>query len=309
MSPTAAAAPSAMLSDLKTTSLAILRAKPEIVEIGDPSIDDFGDPESRRWVKIPDVVAVSYDLRNSSHLGTGRHDSTTARIYEAAIEGAVSVLHDFGANFIDIQGDGGFGLFWGDLSYERAFCAAVTVRSFSKVLVDCLKAELSSADTLPETGFKVGMAADRLLVKTIGTPRDVSEQEAVWPGRAVNHAVKCAQSAQPNQIVVTDRVWDGLQNNDFVMYTCGCSGGAPGQIVDLWKPFHIEKITDDRYNQGFLLESSWCPKHGDEFCEKIMAGESKRDLNRERTEFDKARMAAEVERRRGNRPLWRRIFS
>lgn len=300
--------PSLLLDSLTESTRSILRTKPQVETIENPSIDDFGGPESRRWVKIPDVVAVSYDLRNSSQLGTGRHDSTTARIYEAAVEGAVSVLHEFGANFIDIQGDGGFGLFWGDLSYERAFCAAVTVRTFSSALLDCLKSELSSADSLPETGFKVGMAADRLLVKTIGTPRDVSEQEAVWPGRAVNHAVKCAQSAQANQIVVTDRVWDGLQNNDFVMYTCGCGGGAPGQIVDLWKPFHIEKITDGRYNEGFLLESTWCAKHGDEFCAKIMAGESKRDLNRERTEFDKARMAAAVDRRRGNRPLWRKIF-
>lgn len=296
--------PSELLATLATKTATILKTKPEVVELDDPSIDDFGGPDSKRWVKIPDVVAVAFDLRNSSRLGTGQHDSTTARIYEAAVEGAVQCMHDFGANFIDIQGDGGFALFWGELAYERAFCAAVTLRSFSEPLVEQIRAHVSSPDTLPdELGFKVGIAADRLLVKTIGTPRDVNEQEAVWPGRAVNHAVKCAQSVKAHQILVTDPVWDVLGDNDYIVFSCGCSGAISTDPSTLWTSTDIEHIHDEKYNHGYLLESAWCKKHGDQFCAQIMAGETVRDLDQENAEREKARL--DDLRKRGNR-AWRR---
>jgi class 3 adenylate cyclase len=70
--------------------------------------------EARKWIKIPDVVAVVADLRNSTQLGTDRWAASTASIYQAATGGVVEVLNQFQADFIQIQGDGAFGLFWGD---------------------------------------------------------------------------------------------------------------------------------------------------------------------------------------------------
>ncbi|MBK9697234.1 MAG: hypothetical protein IPO80_07505 [Propionibacteriaceae bacterium] len=229
-------------------------SSPTVLERSDPDLDDIKGAGSSTWLKIPEVVAVVADLRNCSQLGTGRHDVSTAKIYQSSVDGAVKVFHDFDANFIDIQGDGGFGLFWGDSAYERAFCAAVTVRSFSALLVKQLETKYGGSGSFPETGFKVGMASDRVLVKTIGTPRDVAEQEAVWPGRTVNHAVKCAQSAARHQIVTTERVWNHFKENDFVTTSCGCSNGVPGSdVTDLWKEFEIEHIHDEDYRHGYML--------------------------------------------------------
>lgn len=269
-----------LLSNLDDGVREVLASNPSVLERSDPSLDDIKGAGSSTWLKIPEVVAVVADLRNSSQLGTGRHDVSTAKIYQSSVDGAVKVFHDFEANFIDIQGDGGFGLFWGESAFERAFCAAVTVRSFSSLLVKQLESKFgTSGSSFPETGYKVGMAADRVLVKTIGTPRDVAEQEAVWPGRTVNHAVKCAQSAARHQIVVTESVWNHFKENDFVTTSCGCSDGVPGSAVtDLWKEFEIEHIHDEDYRHGYVLESAWCSNHGAEFCSAILAGETTREI-------------------------------
>lgn len=270
-----------LLSALGEGTRKVLASNPTVEEVSDPAVDEIGGQESSTWLQIPDVVAVVADLRNSSQLGTGRHVKTTAKIYQAAVEGAVQCLHAFDAQFIDIQGDGGFGLFWGGGAYERAFCAAVTIRSYSKELVDQLTAN-DTTGTLPETGYKVGIAADRLLVKTIGTRRELTEQEAVWPGRALNHAVKCAQSAERHQIIVTERVFDHFKDNDYVTVTCGCSNGEPGDVADLWTQVTIDHIADEDRRDGYRLEAPWCSKHGADFCRAILNGETSRNLDQEK---------------------------
>ncbi len=69
---------------------------------------------------MPSLVAVFADLKNSTQLGTGKHAASTARIYQAATGGVVDVMEEFSADFMQIQGDGVFGLFWGDQRFERA---------------------------------------------------------------------------------------------------------------------------------------------------------------------------------------------
>lgn len=267
----------ALLHTLSTDVKATLESEIIVSTLDDPDLADVKGTGSRTWLKIPKVVAVVADLKNSSRLGTNKHDKSTARIYQAGVEGAVKALHEFGANFIDIQGDGGFGLFWGDLAFERAFCAAVTIRTFSDDFVKQLEsAHKNRSHVLPETGYKVGIAVDRLMVKTIGTRRDVCEQEAVWPGRPVNHAAKCAQSADRHQIIATGPFWDYFKNNDYVVFSCCCSTDA---VSSLWAPVTIEHIKDERYNDGYRLAAPWCVNCGPSFCDAIMAGLTVRDIN------------------------------
>ena len=232
---------------------------------------DIPSSSSDTWIKMPEVVAVVCDLKGSTHLGTGKHDKSTARIYKSSVEGAVSILHNFEANFIDIQGDGGFGLFWGDRSYERALCAGVTIRTFSDDLVQRLEKRWPDA---PETGYKVGIHAARTLVKRIGTRRVVSEQEAVWAGKPVNYAAKCAQSADRHQVVVTQAVWEKFKKNDYIAFSCDCNGGAS---ATLWADIRVDKLPEDDQD-AVVLNSGWCENCGPEFCDAIMAGETKRDI-------------------------------
>jgi len=251
-----------------------LNAVPVIDEETRPSVDDIPGQGANKWLKIAEVVAVVCDLKGSTQLGTGKHDSSTARIYKGAVEGAVNALHEFDADFIDIQGDGGFGLYWGDLAFERALCAGVTIRTFSAKLVERLVAKWP-ADKFPETGYKVGIASGRVLVKQIGTPRNPEEQEAVWAGKPVNFATKCAQSSDRHQVVVTGSVWDHFKTNDFVAYSCGCAGSP---AATLWHDFTIERLPEDEPERyGRVVRVPWCVNCGPKFCDAIRTGETARD--------------------------------
>lgn len=261
-----------LLEDLGSTVSETLKTLPEVTEKTDPSLDDIPGQGSSRWLKIPNIVAVFFDLKSSTRLGTGRHDTSTARLYKSAVESSVAILREFDGQFIDIQGDGGFGLYWGDQSYERALCAAVTIRTFSAEMVRQFEGKYSTGD-FPETGFKVGIACGRTLVKRLGTPRNVDEQEAVWAGHPVNYAAKAAQSADRHEVVITGSVWDHFEKNDYVSFSCGCSGEPSDGI---WKDHTIANVAGGE-QYGRRLTVPWCENCGPAFCDAIRNGRTKRD--------------------------------
>lgn len=264
-----------LLDELDDDVRWLLSAQVEVVERdGTFTADQILSSTSHKWMKLPEVVAVAFDLKSSTKLGLGRHDRSSARIYESGVGGAVKCLNRYGADFIDIQGDGGFGLFWGEKAYERALCSAITLKTFSVKFVERLVAQFG--DDLPDTGFKLGIHSGRTLVKRIGTLRKQEEQEAVWAGKAVNYAYKCAQSADAHVLVVTEKVFEKFKKNDFVVYSCGCADGAVPSN-DLWREATIEEKLPDDENTVFAVSSPWCANCGPGFAEAIMNGETKRD--------------------------------
>lgn len=248
-----------------------IEAGPEVLEVDLLDLAKLPKPDARKWVKQEGVVAVMCDLKGSTALGTGKHDRSTASIYEAATGGVVKVLHELGADFIAIQGDGAFGLFWGERPVERAMCAAITVRTFSEWhLTSRLEAKWPDG---PKTGFKVGVASGRVLVKLVGTLRTPDQQEPVWAGKPVNYAAKCAQQVDRHQVLITGPVWEAIKGIDFLAFTCGCSGSVPGTPDDsLWIEQRVEKLPDDE-PAGRLLKAAWCQTHGEPFMAAILAGE------------------------------------
>jgi class 3 adenylate cyclase len=243
-----------------------LRTPVEIV-----TCDEFPErlyAERRTWKRIEDVVAVVVDLTASTKLGVNRHAQTSARIYEAATGGAVKVMEAFDPSFVDIQGDGLFGLFHGDRHYERALCAGVSVKTFSEnSLVPAIEHRLSG--TVPKTGFKVGIAASTLLAKRVGV-RGTSEP--VWPGKAVNWATKCAQHADRHELVMTQKVWQKFEDNSYVTHSCGC--GSSGVPRLLWQVTENDRLPEGA-RECRLLSSKWCALHGEEFCNAILEGQSR----------------------------------
>lgn len=265
-----------LLEDVDDTTREEFASKPSVEEWDSDFVVADLPIEARRWIQIPDVVAVVADLKNSTHLGTGKHAASTASIYEAATGGTVNIYNRFGADFIAIQGDGAFGLFWGARRYERAVCAGITVKTFSaRHLVPRLEAKWPTHAEEHPSGFKVGVASGRVLVKRIGTPRNLSEQEPVWAGTSVNFATKAAQKAERHELIATGSVWDRIEKNDFLALTCPCSGGPS---ANLWGDVTIDKIPDTNPERvGRLLEATWCEIHGDEYVTAILSGSKKRD--------------------------------
>ncbi|MEA1263842.1 hypothetical protein MicroSTF_12445 [Microbacterium sp. STF-2] len=266
-----------------------LSSTPDVVVKSPDAFDVDKLPINKReWHRLDDVVAVAVDLKGSSKMSTGKHAASTASIYEASTDNAVRVLHDFEADFIQIQGDGAFGLFWGENRYERAICAAITVQTFSEYLTNKIADKWKGA---PATGYKVGVASGRVLAKRIGTPRNPAEQEPIWSGKPVNYAVKAAQTANAGELIVTGDVWDEIEDNDFLTASCGHSGGEPGAVAELWHNVSIENVPDDA-RDGRLLRSVWCEKCGADFCNAILAGETSREDAKAVAE--KSRQAAQL---------------
>jgi class 3 adenylate cyclase len=249
-----------------------LASTPEVIDVGD-NLDVTKLPvTARRWHKAKDVVTVVADLKNSTQLGTGKWAASTASIYQAATGNTVRIFDEFAANFLQIQGDGVIALFWGDRRYERALCAGITIKTFSTALVARLEARWPNLVGM--TGYKVGIASSRVLVKQVGTPRNPAQQEPVWAGKTVNYATKAAQGADRHELVVTGSVWDRIESNDYLALSCPCGGGPSSTI---WDDHVIERLPDDDPDRvGRVLTSKWCDVHGVEYCDAIMGGKKNR---------------------------------
>lgn len=261
-----------LLGDLDDAVRSELASTPEVVDKGD-DFDVEGLPIiARRWHKLADAVAVVADLKNSTKLGTGKWAASTASIYQASTGGVVKVFDQFDADFLAIQGDGAFALFWGHLRYERALCAGITIKTFSRDLLAQLETKWPG---LPDTGFKVGVASSRLLAKRVGTPRNPAQQEPVWAGKAVNYAAKAAQGADRHELIVTGSVWDVVEKNDYLAVSCPCGAGPS---LGIWSDTEIGRLPDGEPEaQGRLLSACWCKTHGEKYCADVLAGKRRRE--------------------------------
>lgn len=260
-----------LLEGLSSTTKGEFSSMPEVVD-GSDDLDVSKLPiAARRWMRMKDLVVVVADLKSSTGLGTGSNAASTASIYEAGTGGVVRVFDQFDANFIQIQGDGAFAIFWGERRYERAMCAGITVKANSLDFAGQIEAKWPSK---PKTGFKVGVASGRVLVKRVGTPRNPAQQEPVWAGKPVNYATKAAQCADRHELIVTGSVWDRIEKNDFLTLSCTCGDGPSDSI---WQDIQIDKLpADDPERQGRRLTSSWCSTHGEEYCNAVLDGKTNR---------------------------------
>lgn len=275
-----------LLADLSATTKTEFASMPEVVDGGDDLDVSTLPITARKWTRMSDVVVVVADLKSSTRLGTGSKAASTASIYEAATGGVVKVFDKFDANFIQIQGDGAFAIFWGDKRYERAACAGITVKSNS---LDLTKQIEDKWPAKPETGFKVGMASGRVLVKRVGTPRNPAQQEPVWAGKPVNFAAKAAQSADRHEMVVAGSVWDRLSSNDYLAFSCDC--GDPSESI--WEDFVIDRLHEDEPERhGRVLTAAWCDVHGEDYCNAILDGKRNRsEVNAKREAMLQEQMA------------------
>ncbi|MCZ9306413.1 hypothetical protein L8V01_02790 [Corynebacterium sp. c8Ua_181] len=277
-----------LLGEVKNNVAIELERTPEVEPAGDSLVYDDLKIEARRWKVIDDAVVVMADLKNSTKLGMNKWVQSTANIYEASTGSVAKIFDDFGADFISIQGDGAYAIFWGERRIERALCAGVTIKTFGEDLLEQLKTKW---DSLPDTGLKVGIASGKLLAKKVGVRRKPGSQAPIWPGKPVNYAFKASASVDKNQMAVTKSVWNAIKANDFLTWSCTCNG----EPSLLWQDLTIKKLPEGApERQGMFLASAWCPNCGEEFCESILRGEKKR------SEVDKPRLQVSLERKRAN---------
>lgn len=302
----------ALLDVIDDDVKAVLEKNPDVEDRNDLEADGLPDASGEKWFRVENVVAVFIDLKGSTQLSVGRYPASTAAIYRAAMKNTVKILREFSADFIQVQGDGAFGLFWGERAVERGVCAGITAKTFSR---DTLEKRLAAKwPKAPETGFKVGIAEGSVLVKKVGTPRNPNEQEPIWAGKPVNYAAKAAQQADRGELIVTGSIWLRIEDNEFLTVSCGHGTDGTG-LSSLWTDVEIEKLTHDTDEAaGRMLDACWCHECGATFVNSILAGETARpsevDENlRSKALFEELQFAkrrAAIAQRKGLRLVGRR---
>jgi class 3 adenylate cyclase len=226
-----------------------------------------------QWLKIPDVVCLFVDIRNSTGLSATSHDKSTASIYEFFTGTAVRMFHILGAGYIDIKGDGVFALFNSN-EVHRAFAAAVNFKTFAELhFLPAVRRRLP--DTV-DIGFHMGMDQKTVLVKQIGVRdaegRDRRKNE-VWAGKPINMASKLASLSGDGELLVSDRYYNRLSDSDEVQKSCGCIAGIgqSGECVPLWNMRQKPEGSSFDFDNIYVLRQHWCEAHGKDWCERIIA--------------------------------------
>ena len=95
-------------------------------------VPENGPTNRGLWLQIPQVTAVFADLKGSTTLSATERPQTAALAYTYFIRAMAVVLESFSSKYVDIQGDGLFGLFSGRGSVFLAAAAAITMKTIVK---------------------------------------------------------------------------------------------------------------------------------------------------------------------------------
>lgn len=223
--------------------------------------------DSNTWLKIDDIICVFIDMKNSTQLSAQRHDKTTAGIYQLFTGTAVKILNNFGAAYIDVRGDGAFGLFDNNKLYH-ALAAGVTFKSFSKYELP----RLVQIEGINIT-CHIGMDSKTVLVKKVGIRRiadKTDKQNEVWAGKPVNMASKLATSGDENDLWISERVFGKFYRggSELVLKSCGCKSGKKSNLWIMQDVTNEPKYDFDKAYK--LISAGWCEVHGGEYCSKIL---------------------------------------
>lgn len=228
-----------------------------------PNVDDIPGEGTTKWLKIPDVICVFVDMKNSTKFSASHHAGTTAKVYTLFTGTAVRLFKAFGAAYIDIKGDGVFALFNSD-QVHAALCSAVTFRTFIK---DEFEAKVTNK-TKVDTGVHIGIDQATLIVSKIGLRKSAKRGDMhneVWAGKAVNMAAKLSSLSNNDEVCVSSRFYKNIKS-DKALNSCTC-GGEPKL---LWSEYDVSKDERFSFNCAHILESSWCKKHGAEYLDEIL---------------------------------------
>lgn len=254
-----------------------------------PNFDDI-QGSGYKWTKLEDVVVVVADLKNSTKLGTGKHDQSTARIYNASTQRGVELLKSFDPRFIDIQGDGFFGIFHGDNKYKRAIVSGMMLAHFSKYILEPKISKFVGPDG-PKTGLKIGIASGRVITKPIGVLGSV---RPVWAGKPVNYASKLSEAADCHQIITTETIYNKIiGGSDYLKQPCYHSRHPKQDVFDninygeAWRVKRIESLPVT----CVMRDVPWCQgdengkETAEEFANAVLNNQTDRSIDFWRRNF------------------------
>ncbi|MDT5267965.1 MAG: hypothetical protein QOH49_151 [Acidobacteriota bacterium] len=220
--------------------------------------------DASRWLKIQDLICVFVDMKNSTKLSAVTHDRSTAKAYQFFTGTAVRLFDAFEAPYIDVRGDGVFGMFNRNQVY-RALAAAVSFKTFAtKVFAPTMKDK-----TGLDLGAHIGVDQKTVLVRRLGLRRisqRTDRQNEVWAGKPVNMAAKLAAIGEADDLLVSCRYYDRI-TDEHARKSCGCPNGTK---TDLWNSIDVSANPIFDFDTAWRLGSCWCHTHGAEFCNRLL---------------------------------------
>ena len=244
-------------------------------------VPEEGPVDKGLWFYMQNVTAVFVDLKGSTELSAYRSPKPSAFAYTYFVRAMVVIFERFGSKYVDIQGDGVFGLFSGPQSEFYAVASAITARTQIERDIDAR----FEKDTSSEWEMTAGIGIDRgpLLVRRLGLRG--TKQNEVWAGKPVNMAAKLSSVACSNQVVVSERVFSRFRKaapirRRALLWGCGCCkeiqgdglGITIGETKCLWTKESAPAEMGLDFDQLYRLKSKWCCVHGAELCETIVTG-------------------------------------
>lgn len=215
-------------------------------------------------------VCLFIDLDKSSKMSFKKHPATMAKIYDYFTQTLIDILshESIHAEYIDIKGDGAFGIFEGDDAAFRALSAALSFGTFFRKYIR--KKFQTAEDAI---NFKATIHVDKILVKRIGT-RGARNNNEVWAGRLVNKAAKLGlvvphiyaqdDSFNPSDmsvLIVSQDIFDIFkQKSEYAVNHCGhdLAGNEVGYINQLWKEFDASDIDELSEDTVYYAPGLWC---------------------------------------------------
>ena len=250
--------------------------------VNQEDVPETGPANRGLWLRVPNVTAVFADLKGSTALNSSVSPEVAAIAYTYFNRAMTVILERFSAGYVEIQGDGIFGLFAGKRSMFHAAACAITMRSQVEEIV----AVRFKRDASVQWDLKVGVGVDMgtLIVRQLGL-RGTKLNE-VWAGRPVNVAAKLSSAAGPNQVAVSDRMFAGYERaarirRRALIWSCGCGrrnrgeglGAVAGKTSNLWERQAAPKNMGLDFESVYTRKPGWCEQHGAEFCEAVLTGQ------------------------------------
>lgn len=242
-------------------------------------IKNIPTEQSRVVHKVKDVICVFIDMKSSTKLSNYWESINTLhearQIYTLFTGTATRFLNELGASYIDIKGDGVFGLFDYDQAH-RALAAAVSFNTFASGVFHDKVVQIVRNDV--GTGSKIGIHQSSLLVSRIGLrkdPRRIDIHNEVWVGNAVNYAVKLSGLSKKGEIHVSSRFFENLEDEQKLR-SCRCGDGLFGFNADnrdLWKDVNLLENETVPLARAHKTSYSFCKKHGSEAYQALLAAD------------------------------------
>ena len=138
------------------------------------AVPDAGPARRGVWVQIPEVTVVFADLKSSTALNADCGAKVAARAYTYFSRAMTVILEAFQVRYVDVRGDGIFGLFNGKGSRFLAAACAITMKAQLETVV----AERFRRDGSSGWELTAGIGVDRgtLLVRQLGIHRSTTRK-------------------------------------------------------------------------------------------------------------------------------------